>query len=883
MSVATRGGTRRWLMLGALLLGLLLLLCTCNGSQRIQADLTERGQLELQEAGIDPGLLSLSGRDATLSGVVPAEAVREQALGLVGNVPGVRVVNDALSVEAVQEALQGEPALVLDASADEVILSGTVPPDAREQLVAAASEVYGANNVTDSLQSGADVAEPVWLAGLLSALPALRDQTDPVTGTRLSAQGTTLTVDGVVPSEEARTGLGDLLAEAAGLEVENNLTVDPELALTAPGGFSTGEDVTDPDAEVDAAAPDVDADPDAADLDAALPDATDPDAAADADPASLELQVRPDSLALSGQVDAPTQESLVGAANDLVGADNVTDNLSVAEVATPSWASGLSALLPGLSQSATDLNANGFALGAEGDTLTLSGTVPSEDARTALGAQVEEALAPDVQVVNELTVDADIAADAEAPEEQETDTSADANAAAETPDVDETPATESDDAGTDNAGTDDTEAGGTGADAETPNETPEAETPDEAEDGTEASGEPTTEPAAEPELRVSVGEDGVRLSGNVAQASEDEAVSAAEALPLELTNDLEVVEGVAAPPWLPNLLGTLPALNDAVQNAELDVSGDTVTLSGAVGSEDERAAAEADVRAAAGPDVTIINDLSVVEADAEATEDAVAETPDTDQADSEAEAEPEGAEAALPADVDAESPDAEASPNENSDAATSDTEDTEADAAAPAEDAGAEDAGADDTDTDTADTEPDAEAPDAEEAAADTGGEPAGLPDPNDIEEAADAAEEDGVAAVAPDATEASGLRAPELRVAVLGDTVQLSGTVADEEARQTVLAAFADKTVEDNLQVSSDVAQAEWLPALAELSPSFGDEVSRAVLEAEDGVLTLRGTVESDDARAALGEDAGSRVSELRIDNRLEVQPPIPFSEDGK
>ena len=95
---------RNHLSLLALLASILLLgwICTNNHLPSIQGHLTFETEKELALAGL-PTVIHVTvsrGRDVTLSGEVPSEAVRAQASFIARNVRGVRSVNNRLSVVA---------------------------------------------------------------------------------------------------------------------------------------------------------------------------------------------------------------------------------------------------------------------------------------------------------------------------------------------------------------------------------------------------------------------------------------------------------------------------------------------------------------------------------------------------------------------------------------------------------------------------------------------------------------------------------------------------------------------------------------------------------------------------------------------------------------
>jgi osmotically-inducible protein OsmY len=477
---ASRRRAGGWIVLGALLLGLLLVLCTCRDSRLIQADLWNRGRAALESKGYDPNILSMNGRDAVLTGTVPTEAIKADAEAVLRSINGIRQValqnNLAVaSTPAVAETPdtaplpdlipQRDPTLSVAVAAGTVTLSGLVAGGSKPQILEAATELYGEGNVIDNLEVADDVAEPNWLAGALGLLPQVKNE---VQEGRLEATSEGITLSGTAASEQAKAGLGVAAQNATGLEVKNNLAV----------------------------------------------------AAPELKPASFAFRLTDGKAELTGTVPEATVAPAVEAASSAVGAENVINNLQVAsDVAEPSWGLGLFSALPTLAEAAPDLG-----LEVTNNTVTLRGTVASPENRESLAKQVQDAVGAEVNVDNELEV------------------------------------------------------------------------------------------ARPPQLRVKISPDAVQLSGTVSQTTADTTVQIASTVSStgSVVNQLTVSEDVAEPAWLPKLLEQLPTFTKDVQAAELSVQGSTITLLGAVPSDEQKTTVENNIRQAVGEDPTLVNQLRVV-------------------------------------------------------------------------------------------------------------------------------------------------------------------------------------------------------------------------------------------------------------------------------
>jgi osmotically-inducible protein OsmY len=493
---ASRRRANGWIVLGALLLGLMLFLCTCRDSRMIQADLWARGRAMLESKGYDPEILSMNGRDATLTGIVPTEDIKADAEAVIRSIAGVRqvAVQNNLAVSSVPAVTEvpntaptpdlvsnlvspdqispRTPSLSVAVAAGTVTLSGLVAGGSRPQIIEAATELYGEANVVDNLEVADDVDAPGWLVGALELLPQVKNE---VQEGKLEATPEGITLSGTAATEQAKSGLAVAAQSATGLTVQNNLTV----------------------------------------------------ATPDFKPATFAMRLTNGKAELSGTVPEATIAPAVEAASRAVGAANVINNLQAAsDVTTPPWGLGLFGVLPALANAAPDLGVD-----IVDKNVTLTGTVSSPEVRESLAKQVQDAVGADVTVANQLQV------------------------AAQTP----------------------------------------------------------------PQLRVKIAPDAVQVSGTVAQSTADKAVQVASTVSSitgsssgSVVNQFTIGENVAQPAWLPALIDQVPTFAKDVQEAELNVQGSTITLVGAVPSEEQKATVEANMRQAVGTDPTIVNQLRVV-------------------------------------------------------------------------------------------------------------------------------------------------------------------------------------------------------------------------------------------------------------------------------
>jgi outer membrane protein OmpA-like peptidoglycan-associated protein len=106
----------RSLILGLLALVILCVLCLWCRAPAIEDDLRGKALLCVEDAGVDAGVLAVSGRDVTLEGTVASLSVGDAIEACIAAIPGIRVVNNNLQTVAVVEQPKApepaEPAIV---------------------------------------------------------------------------------------------------------------------------------------------------------------------------------------------------------------------------------------------------------------------------------------------------------------------------------------------------------------------------------------------------------------------------------------------------------------------------------------------------------------------------------------------------------------------------------------------------------------------------------------------------------------------------------------------------------------------------------------------------------------------------------------------------
>jgi len=162
------------ILAGTLGVAILFLLCLWHAGPKIEADLTARSGEALSAAGLTTTGVTLNGRDARLAGSVTDGAAKDLAAEIVANVPGIRIVENSLTVgdaaspaTAAVEPIPDESGMTaasqriaLRWSGEELVLTGNVPDaSVRTDIVTAISATFGAARVRDELTLDPDVID----------------------------------------------------------------------------------------------------------------------------------------------------------------------------------------------------------------------------------------------------------------------------------------------------------------------------------------------------------------------------------------------------------------------------------------------------------------------------------------------------------------------------------------------------------------------------------------------------------------------------------------------------------------------------------------------------------------------------------------------------
>ena len=206
-------------LIALLALGLLIFVAARYYPGSIEADVTARAAAELAGAGLETVAVSADGRDVTLTGQVRGELERAQATRIVGQVRGVRRVDNNLAVQVPGsaagagvptasagggppgtgardgsgEARRGPWRTRFSVSERELVLEGDVPAAAfREQLAETVPERFSGLAVRDSLvvrADGSGDAAGAVLEAALAELPGFAEGEALLTGRRLEVSG----------------------------------------------------------------------------------------------------------------------------------------------------------------------------------------------------------------------------------------------------------------------------------------------------------------------------------------------------------------------------------------------------------------------------------------------------------------------------------------------------------------------------------------------------------------------------------------------------------------------------------------------------------------------------------------------------------------------
>ncbi len=636
--------------------------------------------------------ISLQDNKLTLLGVVSTQEKKDEIAANLTQAAGstVQVVNNLEVIPSVPAQLQVK---VVDGVAQ---IEGNVPNTLAADVLEAVDSSPETTSVENQVQAAFNVDVPTWLPSVVNVLPKV---TADVKDADVNIVADTITLAGTVKSEAQKTDIATQVGTAAGPEVKvvNNLIVEPPVPVQLRVKVSDGK-------------------------------------------VEVEGNV-PSEIAAEAIKDV---ERLPGIEDEVV-ADNIENNIaSNPEVEVPAWLPKVVDILP--TATAEVKNADVAILG---DTVTLGGTVFSEEEKTSVATQVIEAAGPDVAVVNNLVV---------AP--------------------------------------------------------PEAV-----------------------ELRITETGNDINVQGN----TEDAVLQATQTLEApadQVSSEVQATPDVQTPTWLPSLVNILPEVTAEVEDAEVLIADNTITLTGTVASEEEKTALATRVSEAAGSEVEVINNLQV-------------EIPEPETAQAEEQPEPE-----------VEEPVVEEIPVETEPVQTQ-----------PAVE-----------EPQVIEEEP-VQVPEAEEPQAEAA--PVVVEEPVEVEPVV--VEEPIVVETTPvtpaevEATPEAVIPNPNVRIDIAGPEVRLTGSVPSAASQDAADNGFENKTVINALE-PSDVIDASWLPKLYDLAPRVANDINRVSMVLEDKVLTLQGVTLSAEQRDTIGSYVSEAMQpEITVINRLTVETKIPFVEDGK
>ncbi len=206
-----------WLV-GLALLALLAFFCVNRNAPRIEAELTADAQAALADAGLDPALVTLDGRDACLPTIPDAE-LAARARQIVESVNGIRVVDTGCG-----EIAMSSPFFRAERAADEIIIEGSMIPGEASRVYSVVSALAPSVPVVRRIVTDG-VADEAWTEALPDAIRLMAARVlDPA----LTVEDGVVTVSGRVPSEGAREGVILRLEQLfPGFKVVDRLEVRP--------------------------------------------------------------------------------------------------------------------------------------------------------------------------------------------------------------------------------------------------------------------------------------------------------------------------------------------------------------------------------------------------------------------------------------------------------------------------------------------------------------------------------------------------------------------------------------------------------------------------------------------------------------------------------
>ncbi len=140
-------------------------------------------------------------------------------------------VNANMNTNANANVALGSPSFKAETKDGKVVLTGVLPDQAtKDQLLAKAREVYGAENIVDNLTVEPKVGKPSWLASVLGLLPFTAKD---VKNGGLSVEKNSISLTGQVITEEIKTKIYKDASVAFPNTTINNLLTVGNATVTA--------------------------------------------------------------------------------------------------------------------------------------------------------------------------------------------------------------------------------------------------------------------------------------------------------------------------------------------------------------------------------------------------------------------------------------------------------------------------------------------------------------------------------------------------------------------------------------------------------------------------------------------------------------------------
>jgi outer membrane protein OmpA-like peptidoglycan-associated protein len=156
------------ILIGILAFIALCLICLLCRAKKSEQDLYQKALNALSQKNLPTDVLSFSGRDAHLNGIVASEATKLQIAAALDSINGIRVVKNHLTVaDSLRLKL---PDLKISIKDGILTIDGTLPDQAAvDSLILLAENIWGNGKVVNRLTIAPDVQKVTWL----SALPGL--------------------------------------------------------------------------------------------------------------------------------------------------------------------------------------------------------------------------------------------------------------------------------------------------------------------------------------------------------------------------------------------------------------------------------------------------------------------------------------------------------------------------------------------------------------------------------------------------------------------------------------------------------------------------------------------------------------------------------------